>query len=305
MICVCVCACVYILACVYTSPRPFTLSSEFSGIADEHALISKSPDDIEAAISQRVQAFRSKRKESEYPAHKAMLVVSDEASTGINPDDILRQYGTGGSVALVHSGQSDDTVVRSTFLGFSDVEKKPIPFLPPMPSFGEVPSNAAVEGSLAFYKRHKVVSGKGSVVQSGGIDTELTLDATKAEDSGSLTSEFDDVESAARDMVRSMELHTLDSAVIFVMRGCVNLGAQAVRPVVSLAQCMLQLESEWDAESFNGASNAFRGNAEVRDIAAKILVKHADDVSIARPCLALLCFAMQQLDRASPDAQGR
>ena len=102
-----------------------------------------------------------------------------------------------------------------------------------------------------------------------------------------------------------MELHTLDSAVIFVMRGAAGLGAQAVRPVLNLAQSMLQLESEWDMESFSSPSNAFLGNAELRDIAAKILQKHADDVSVTRPCLVLLCFSMQHLDRSNPAEQSR
>ena len=284
--------------------RSFQQAEEFNGIMDEYALISKRPDEVEAAVAERMLLFRSKRKECEYPAHKAMLVISSEESTGINPDEILRQYGTSGSVALVHSGHSGDLSITSTFLGFSDVETKPIPFLPPMPSFGEVPPNGGVESSLGFYRRHKVISSKGTAVKSSGLDSDLASLTNKHEDKKS-AGEFEDVESAARDMVRGMELHTLDSAVIFVMRGAAGLGAKAVRPVLNLAQSMLQLESEWDMQSFSSPSNAFLGNAELRDIAAKILQKHADDVSVARPCLVLLCFSMQHLDRSNPAAEGR
>jgi hypothetical protein len=284
--------------------RKFKQAEEFLGIEDEHALLNHQSDIVEETILQRVTKLRSNVKSSDYPAHLPMLIISSEEVTGINPDDLLRQYGEGGSVALVHSGKPNGNDVTAVFLGFSETEKKPIPFLPPPPHFGDVPPNAAVEGSVGFYKRHRALGAKMSAISSGKIDTIDTVLASSNDNSDGdvdTTVQSDEVSSSATDTVRSMELHSLDSSIMFTLRHVSRSGAAVVRPVLNLAQSLLQLEAEWDHETFASASNTFRGNTPLRDILVKILLRHTDDVSIMRPCLATLCLIMQSSVSASED----
>jgi hypothetical protein len=282
--------------------RKFKQAEEFSGVEDEHALLSKRPDLIEEAISQRVTKLRLQTKASDFPAHKAMLVISNEETTGVNPDDILRQYGTGGSVALVHSGSASSTDVKSVFLGFSDTEKKPIAFLPPPPHFGDVPSTAAVEGSAAFYKRHtKIASRATDQTKGNGIDTLLISSVDESE--SALTADFFEVERMAKDIVMSLDFQAIDSALIFTIKHVIGHGPLIIRPVLHAAHARLQLESEWHDENFRSASNAFRDNVMIRNTLIKILLRHTDDVSVVRPCLAVLCLSMCKSERTGSDAE--
>jgi hypothetical protein len=296
----------YKLACVASKLfqqilRQTKQSEEFNGIEDEYALLGKRADVIEDAILQRVVKLRSQLKDTDFPEHKPMLVISSEEVTNVNPDDVLRQYGAGGSVALVHSGKDDGTSVKSVFLGFSGVEKQPIPLVPPMPHFGEVPASAAVEGSIAFYKRHNVIASKArNAIPSKSVDTELH-DAGEHESKANL-GEFDEVEAAARDAVTGMGLHNLDGSILFVLRHVVGMNAQVVRHVLNLVQSMLQLESEWDRDSFASASNTFRENAQLRNCIIKLLLHHSDDLSIVRPSLVILCFVIHNV-KATPETQ--
>jgi hypothetical protein len=276
--------------------RKFKQSEEFSGLEEEHALLSKRSDEVEESVTQRVSKLRKQVKDSDYPEHKAMLIISSEDSTGVNPDEILRQYGTGGSVALVHSGKSHDSAVKSVFLGFSEVEKKPIPFLPEPPHFGEVPSQAAVEGAVKFYKRHNALGKQSQTSQ--GATVGISKDRV-----GTETDEVEEVQRMARSMIRDMELHTLDSTIVFILKQVVRLGAETVRPVLNLLQTMLQLESEWDCETFLSSTNSLCGNLQLKNNLVKILQRHFDDLSVVRPCLASLCFILQSVDRDSADAQ--
>lgn len=284
--------------------RSFKQSEDFNGIEDEYSLLSKKADVVEQAIMQKVLKLRSQMKESDFPAHKAMLVISSEEATNVNPDDVLRQYGTGGSVALVHDGTRDGTSVKSVFLGFAASEQKPIPLLSTAPYFGDVPPNAAVEGSVAFYKRHKVLGATASVkVQSKSIDTELHSAAQDQEEAVSTISENHEVNAAAQDIINGLELHNLDSSIIFVLKHVTSMSSQVARPALNLVQSILQLDSEWNPEAFVGSSNALRGNVQLRNIIVKLLLLHHDDLSLARPCLVILCFLIQNLDATKPEAQ--
>jgi hypothetical protein len=273
--------------------RKFKRSEEFSGIDDEFALLSRRADEIEEAISNRVSKYRlSQHKQSDYPEHKAMLVLSNEESTGVNPDDVLRQHGTGGSVALVYSDNSSDTQVKATFLGFGQTDKKPIPFLPPPPHFGDVPSVVAVDGAAAFYRRHRVISEKAaahSLTKTSNSEAESLQDCKDEV----AVSEFDDVESTARDIVRSLDVHALDSSVAFVIKGAADAAAHVLQPVLNLMQNMLQLESEWDKEGFLSSSNTLRSNPHIKNTVAKVFMRHTDDLAVARPCLVIMSYLLQ------------
>jgi hypothetical protein len=283
--------------------RNFKQAPEFNGVEDDYALLQKRPDIIEEAISERVHKLRLQVKQSDYPAHKAMLVISNEESTGVNPDEVLRQYGTGGSVALVHSGKAGGHDVKSVFLGFSDTATTPIPFLQPPPHFGQVPSIVAVEGAAGFYKRHKVLSTGSSEKRGGnGIDTLLESSSSSFDVDVVASSEIDVIGKIAMDMIKGMELHALDAAIIFTLKHAAGLGALTIRPVLNAAQARLQLESEWDHESFASATNSLRGNVQMKSVLVNILQRHTEDLSIMRPCLAVLCLSMQSSQSDIGDA---
>jgi hypothetical protein len=297
----------YKLACVANKTfqqklRQTKQSDDFNGIEDEYALLGQRPDVIEEAIMQRVMKLRTQIRETDFPEHKPMLVISNEEATNVNPDDILRQYGAGGSVALVHSGTDAGTSVKSVFLGFSDVEKTPIPLIPPAPHFGEVPAGLAVEGSISFYRKHKVIGSKAAeTAKSKSVDTELRSEGD--EGSSSSTRELSEVENAARDAVVGLQLHNLDSSVMFVLRHVVGMEVPVVRPVLNLVQCMMQIESEWDHESFTSSSNTFRSNLQMRNCVVKLLLNNMDDLSVVLPCLVILCFVMQTMDSTNAETQ--
>jgi hypothetical protein len=90
-----------------------------------------------------------------------------------------------------------------------------------------------------------------------------------------------------------LDVHALDSSVAFVIKGAADAAAHVLQPVLNLMQNMLQLESEWDKEGFLSSSNTLRSNPHIKNTVAKVFMRHTDDLAVARPCLVIMSYLLQ------------